>query len=337
MKNKRLVLLLSTFVLTASMTIGCGSSGNKYAATTEEYAAESAYDGAVESKSVYQNDSAELNAEGPMAEGATEVVDTSRKLITTMNISSETEDLDSVLSEVQNKVKELGGYIESSDIYNGSSYYSGSKPSRNAYLTLRIPANNLDKFVDVVEGSTNITNKSTSVEDVTLNYVDIESKKNALTSEEKRLLEILESAETVEDIITVESRLSEVRYEIESIESQLRTYDNKINYSTVYLSIDEVSKFTETQEKGPVQRMREGFVNSIAEVIAAVVEGFVWFVIHLPQIILILVAIVIVILIIRAIDKAGKKKNYKNMLKMQQVQQMPPMPPQNIQKDNNGK
>ena len=212
MKKRRLVLLLSTFVLTASMMLGCGSSGDKYAASTAEYATESAYDSAFESKSVYQDNGVELNTEAPMAEeSGTEVVDTSRKLITTMNISSETEDLDSVLSEVQNKVKELGGYIESSDIYNGSSYYSGSRPTRNAYLTLRIPANNLDKFVDVVEGSTNITNKSTSVEDVTLNYVDIESKKNALTSEEKRLLEILESAETVEDIITVESRLSEVR------------------------------------------------------------------------------------------------------------------------------
>ncbi len=326
MKKRSLTLILSTLVMTALIASGCGGDGgsSKYA-TTEEYATEAAYDNAFESKSVYQAEGSVMDAEAPMAEDLNgEVVDTSRKLITTMSISAETEDLDSVLANVQTKVKELGGYVESSDIYNGSNYYTGGKPKRNAYLTLRIPANNLDKFVEVVESSTNITNKSTNVEDVTLSYVDIESKKNALTAEEKRLLEILEKAETVEDIITVEERLSEVRYELESIESQLRTYDNRINYSTVNLSIDEVTKFTETEEKGPIQRMKEGFFDSIAEVIAFIIEACVWVVIHVPQIILVIIGVVIVILIIRAIDKAGKKKNLKRMAQMQQMTQMRP-------------
>ena len=321
MKKRSLKLIFGTLVMTALIASGCGSSGGstKYAAT-EEYATEAAYDNAFESKSVYESEGAAIEPEAPMAEDmSSEVADTSRKLITTMSISAETEKLDEALVQVQNKVKELGGYVESSDIYNGSNYYVGGKPKRNAYLTLRIPAKNLDKFVETVENSTNITNKSTNVEDVTLSYVDIESKKSALTTEEKRLLEILDKAETVEDIIKVEERLSEVRYQIESIESQLRTYDNRINYSTVNLSIDEVTKYTETAEKGPIQRMKEGFVNSIAEVISAVVEGFVWVVIHLPQIILVLIGVVIVILIIRAIDKAGKKKNAKRMAQMQQV------------------
>ncbi len=323
MKKRRLGALVVTLILTSSMIFGCGSS-NKSASAPMEFATEEAYDSSFEAKSVYQSEGAMGDVENSMAEGMdSQVVDTSRKLITTMNISTETEDLDSVLFEVQNKVKELGGYVESSDIYNGSSY-AGSKPRRNAYLTLRIPANNLDKFVEIVEGSTNITNKSTSVEDVTLNYVDIESKKNALKSEEKRLLEVLEKAETVEDIITIEQRLSEVRYQIESIESQLRTYDNKINYSTVYLDINEVTKYTDTAKKGPWQRMKEGFVESIAEVGDFFVEACVWFVVHIPQIILAILLLVVIVLIVRAIDKAGKKKRLKRMAMMQQ------MPPQNM-------
>ena len=69
---------------------------------------------------------------------------------------------------------------------------------------------------------------------MTLQYVDLESHKKALTTEQDRLIELMEQAETVEDIITIEGRLSEVRYQLESMESQLRTYDNKIDYSTVY-------------------------------------------------------------------------------------------------------
>ena len=348
MKKRKLGLLLSAIIMASVFASGCGSSGSKYASSTAEFATEEAYDNSFESKSVYQAEGAMDDLESPMeADMSSEVVDTSRKLITTMNVSTETEDLDSVLFQVQNKVKELGGYIESSDIYNGSSY-SGSR-RRNACLTLRIPANNLDKFIEVVEDSTNITNKSTNVEDVTLNYVDIESKKNALTSEEKRLLEILEKAETVEDIITIEQRLSEVRYQIESIESQLRTYDNKINYSTVYLNIDEVTKYTDTAKKGPWQRMKEGFADSIVEIGDFIVEACVWFVVHLPQIILVILLLVVIFFIIRAIDKAGKKKKLMRMQQMsgyasgqippQNMQGTAPMQsPQetNNQKDNNG-
>ena len=134
MKKRKIAAFLAAVCITALAIAGCGSSGsskNDYA--TAEYATEAAYDSSYEAKSVYQAEGPSVEAEVPMEEEqAGQVADTSRKLITTMNISAETEELDSVLSNVQNKVKELGGYIESSDIYNGSSYYTGNRPQRNA-------------------------------------------------------------------------------------------------------------------------------------------------------------------------------------------------------------
>ena len=171
------------------MLTACGSSDNataKYAATESAYATED-YD-------VYD---AVSEAEAPSAAegGAEQVNDTSRKLITTVNLDAETEDLEQTVSLVEQKVSALGGYIESSNIYNGTTYSGNS--SRSASITARIPAANIDAFVDSVEGNTNITRKAVNVDDVTLTYVDIESKRNSLRTEEKRLLEILESAETV--------------------------------------------------------------------------------------------------------------------------------------------
>jgi hypothetical protein len=221
-----------------------------------------------------------------------------------MNISAEAENLDDVLGSVNNKIKELGGYVESSNIYNGSRY-SGRTITRDASLTIRIPANKLDSFLETVEGVTNITNKSQNVEDVTLQYVDTESRKKALKAEEDRLLEIVESAETVEDIITVESRLSEVRYELESIESKLRTYDNKVNYSTIYLDITEVSKFTPVEQKSAGKRMVDGFIDSFKSVLHAISELFIWIVIHIPQLFILAVFVVVIVLVAR---KASKKK-----------------------------
>lgn len=317
---KRLYKGISLFAAFALVlgTAGCGSSGaNSSYYATPEMATESAYDEALYDSKTMAGGTADFNGEAlsEEAEPSQEVTDNSRKLITTMNISAETEDLDSVMANVQKRVKELGGYIEASSVYNGSYYYG--RGSRNASLTIRIPASNLDSFITAVEDETNITNKSTNVEDVTLHYVDIESRKNALKAEEKRLLEIVESAETVEDIIKVEERLADVRYELESIESQLRTYDNRINYSTVYLDIEEVTKYTETEPKGALERMGEGFTDSVDEVISAIVEFFIWLVVHIPQIIICLILIALVIIIIKVIDKAGKKKK---LMKMQMRQ-----------------
>jgi hypothetical protein len=295
------VKVLTGVLTVAFLLSGCGSSksdsGYMEAAATEE-----AYD----SNGVYEYKTADF-AEEPVNASGTEsqqVVDTSRKLITTMNISAEAENLDDVLGSVNNKIKELGGYVESSNIYNGSRY-SGRTITRDASLTIRIPADKLDSFLETVEGVTNITNKSQNVEDVTLQYVDTESRKKALKAEEDRLLEIVESAETVEDIITVESRLSEVRYELESIESKLRTYDNKVNYSTIYLDITEVTKFTPIEEKSAGKRMAEGFVDSCKSVLHAISELFIWIVIHIPQLFILAVFVTVIILVAR---KASKKK-----------------------------
>ena len=96
----------------------------------------------------------------------------------------------------------------------------------------------------MVEGVSNITYRQENVEDVTLDYVDVESRKKMLETEQQRLLELLETAESLDDILTIESRLTEVQYELDSKESQLRTYDNQIDYSTVYLDINEVVRYT---------------------------------------------------------------------------------------------
>ncbi len=329
------------------MTAGCGASGSSAPAAS--------YDNAVGSNAkvaLYEEaamaDEAAYDSEGGNSSAGT-VADTSRKLITTMTLNAETDDLAATVSKVENKIKELGGYIESSNMSNNANY--SSRISRSASMTARIPKENLDAFVELVEGSTNITDKSVNVDDVTLSYVDTESRKNALKTEEKRLLEILENAETVEDLITVESRLADVRYELESIESQLRSYDNKIDFSTVYLYIDEVVTFTPVEKESAATRMGKGFMQSVNEVKEGIVEFAIWFVVHIPQILVLLIIALIIILIIRLIDKGSRKKRIKRMQKMgaqggapvnmvmtPPVQQMPnpqmPQAPVNPQKEN---
>lgn len=238
---------------------------------------------------------------------------TERKLIKTVDISAETEAFDTLVPGLQKQVDALGGYIEVSQVYEIGSYYVDDRleKQRCANITARVPKEKLDGFLSSVAEQSNVTSHSENVEDVTLQYVDLESRKKALLTEQERLLELLAKAESVEDIIAIEGRLSEVRYQLESMESQLRTYDNKIDYSTVYLYIQEVRKYSAPQNASVGQRISRGFVKSLEDIGFGIQDFAIGFVIDIPYIVLWIVLIAIVVLIWRVLRKVWKKRAAK--------------------------
>lgn len=271
-----------------------------------------------ESMAVY-DDVAEIAEEEPAYEEgalATEVPENAvqeRKLIKTVNISAETESFDALIPELQGQVESLGGYIESISVYDINSYYVEEhlEKQRAADMTARVPKEKLDGFLARVGEQTNVTSRSESVEDVTLQYVDLESHKKALLTEQERLMELLGEAESVEDIIAIEGRLSEVRYQLESMESQLRTYDNRIDYSTVYLYVTEVRKYTPSVDASAGQRIANGFVKSLEDIGYGIRDFAIGFVINIPYIILWGVIIILAVLVWRRVRKVWKKKKQK--------------------------
>ena len=222
-----------------------------------------------------------------------------RKLITTVSIETETEQLDQVLNRVQSDVTAMGGYIESSHIsqdrtYTGNNQYT---TRRHATMTLRVPEKDLESLLETLAGSTNVLEESRSTEDVTLTYVDIESRKKSLETQRESLMRLLEQAETVEDIITIEDRLSYVNYEIERMGSQLRSYDNLVDYATVHLTIREVVEYTPVVEEPDtfMTRISRGFSRNLNRVGNGIVDFIVWLVSSLPQIVVIAVVVVILL------------------------------------------
>ena len=154
----------------------------------------------------------------------------------------------------------------------------------------------------------NVTQKNESVEDVTLQYVDVASRKKALETEQERLLELLAQAENMEDLLAIESKLSDVRYELENYGSQLRLLDNQIDYSTVNVDVDEVERVTDTGEKSFFGEIKDRFGNSLYTV-GRDIRGFVIVVLgSLPLLIVWAVIIVIAVLIVKKIRKGRKKK-----------------------------
>lgn len=256
--------VLTLLLCAALLLSGCGASKSSYAANEQAYAAETAaaYDAAA--------NSAESGTELPQG----------RKFIITMNVDAETDDLDSALENVSALLTEAKGYIQDQNIYNGSAYYGGRY--RSASLTLRIPAENLDQFQASVESVANVTSASRSSEDVTLQYVDTESRVNALKTEQDRLMELLSQAETMADLLEIESRLTQVRSDLESYTSQLKVLENQVDYATMYLSLSEVTEYTPVAEKSRLQKIGEGFVKSLKDLGNGILDLGVWVLVELP-------------------------------------------------------
>jgi len=184
-----------------------------------------------------------------------------RKWIITIDMNVETDDLDTLMTDLDQKINTLGGYVEDQNIHNGSNY--SSRRYRNANLTIRIPDEKVDQFTSEVSGMANVVSQNLRREDITLQYVATSSRVTALETEETRLLELLAEAENMSDLLEIEARLTDVRYELERHASQLRLYDNQVDYATIYLNISEVQEYTPVEEPTFFERIQTTFSNAL--------------------------------------------------------------------------
>ena len=298
--KKYLSLLLSLALLAVLLT-GCGSAGKSAAS----------YDSGMVEYAV-SDEAAMAPAEGAaMKNSATDTGSTqlpqNRKWIVTVNLTAETDDLDALRSALDEKIAALNGYVEDQSVYNGSIYDSGRR-YRSANLTVRIPADSIDAFLQDVGGLANIVRQNKSIEDVTLSYVATESRLKALETEEARLLELLSQAENMTDLLEIEARLSEVRSELENYASQKRLYDNQIDYATIYIAIEEVQEYTPTEEPSLWERIRDGFKDNLEGVGKGLLDVLVWFIVSIPTLVVLAVVVLILVLIVRRIRRRRKAK-----------------------------
>lgn len=265
-----------TLIMAAGMGIsslaGCGQSGMSKSAGADyavEEAAEADYSADAFTEdydSSYEGEEANNSAlNGGLSSGSTadvsdesQITDTdknSQKLIVTWDLNLQSEHYDDTLAEIEKSINSYGGYVEN---LSESSY----SELRYAYFTVRIPADKADAWIENLGVNGTVVSKSKNVENVTLTYVDTESRLKALRTEQESLLALMEKAENVEDIITIQSELTNVNYQIENYESTLRGLDNKVDYTTINVSIDEVKREVPV-ETTVFEEIREKFFASV--------------------------------------------------------------------------
>ena len=317
--NKKIAAVIGIATLSAVCLTGCGgaSQSASYKADTDFYA-ESKSDSYYGYESDYEGYS-EAPASGSSANTSYDINQSDRKLIKTVYLDVETLQFEEGCKTVEEYTGRLGGYIENSSTYNDSIYYYNNsyRKNRNANYTLRIPRENLDAFLNSIGNVGNITSQSTSTEDVTLSYLDIEARAKSLDIQQERLLALLEKAETVDEIIALEDRISDVTYQLEAQESILKNYDNLVSFSTVHLNLSEVERVTVAEPETVGERIAAGLDDTFYHIKEGFKDFTVDFVVNLPFIIIWLAVVAILVFIVILLVKAGKKIRAKRIAKKQ--------------------
>lgn len=289
MKRLFAVLLCAVFVISLA---ACSKS-----ADTAENAAQDIYYSTSDGKNYDEIGSAESTADSAASGEVTQ----NEKIIKTVELYVQTKEYDAYVSALTASVASAGGYIENStaDLGGYSDY------NRSATYIVRIPADKLGEFLTAADENGKITSKTENQQNVTLEYVDLESRIEAYKTEKETLSGLLEKADSLESILAIQERLSEVNYQIESYTSQLKVLENRVSYSTVTLNISEVERVTE-EETTLWTRIKNRFLNNIDNLVDNIQDFIVDFIGGLPIIIPTAAVIAVIVLILRKIIKKRK-------------------------------
>lgn len=311
LRNRSLKLLAMTLV-SSFVLLGCGSAASE--GTADYGATEAAADtGGFDAKlgSFYAEDNSledtkEVTGEEAPEEGTGELdpeeYTKERKIVYTSSISIETKKFDEDIKAIRELVQANGGYYESSSI-SGRAEYDG----RCASYSARIPANKYQQFMDSLGGIGSVTSSNENVDDITSQYVDVQARLKSLRTKLARLEELEAQAQTVEDLLAIEDRINDVQYDLENYTAQLRLYDDKVDYCTVSINVNEVVTYSEVKKDTAWNRFAEAFEDSFASFVEFL-QGLVIALIFILPYALVVAVIVLIIFFVTKKRRAARKK-----------------------------
>ncbi len=242
---------------------------------------------------------------------ATEPAADNDKIIYYYNASVETVRFDETLEAIDALIERYNAFIESSSV-TGSNYnsYDYGRSYRTAGYVIRVPKESFKQMTEEISSLGNLTYGNMQAQNITSQFIDTQSRLNAYRIEESRLLSMLEKAETVADMITIETRLSEVRYNIESLTTMLNNWTMQIDYSTVNLTVSEVKELTPevTIPRTLGEEIGDALGKTFKGILNTLRNLLIVFIAVLPVLAVIAVILLIILLIVKTVSKRKRKK-----------------------------
>ncbi|MBQ9157408.1 MAG: DUF4349 domain-containing protein [Eubacterium sp.] len=193
-----------------------------------------------------------------------------QKLVYTCNLSIETTSYKKTMGEIEDQIAKYSGIIESRNEYDRDTgwYRTGHEKTSGTMectIVVKIPSENYQDFLNSLDGKGKMTSKSMDVTNITRNYYDTQTVIESLKIQEKRLLKMMDEAKTIEDMITVEKRLTEVQTQLNQYKNQLSLMDTQVAYSTVTMDISEVMEYKTETPGRKTNTFSERFINNLED------------------------------------------------------------------------
>ena len=222
-----------------------------------------------------------------------------QKLIRTAQMNLETTDFEKAVQGLTDLTEQMGGYFESSSVGKRSN-------GRWADYTVRVPAAKYQAFLDQAGELCHETWRDTQQEDISERYYDTQGRLKTQQIKLERLQALLAKAENMEDIITIESAISETEQMIDDLSGTLRHYDGQVDYATVSISLSEVYKLSNVEEVPDsfMSRLGKAFTGGLADFAdglenfaVALAYGWMW----------LLILVVVAVAVVRVLRKHRRK------------------------------
>lgn len=223
-----------------------------------------------------QNEAVKKEAMPPSEDGSDHL--TNRKITTQFSIEMESKQYDQSLTTIETQIKAAKGYIEYAYNYHDNDEASVTKENRYTRFSIKIPKDALDAFVQKISDAGNILIKEENSLDITAEYKDIETRIKNLKIQEERLQKLLGEAANLSDMLQIESRLSEIGYQLESYENQLKNFNQEVDYATVNLLLTDVTSYQ--NQTSLTARIKEGWVEMTNQLKNTTSDVLVWLAVH---------------------------------------------------------
>ncbi len=227
------------------------------------------------------------------------------KIIYSGEATVETTEFENTIAALESMIDQYGGWVEASSV-NGAKYSSisrGNKINRSASYTIRVPNEVFGGLMEGLSALGNVPYSHVYTENVTSQYYDTQARLTTYQAQEQRLMELLDKAESVSDVIEIENELTEVRYRIESMQTSLRSWDRRVSWSTLSLSVNEVTEYTPEKGKSYGEKLSEAFSDGLE----ALADVFINFVEALPVLLFALLLLVAVVLILKRVILSSRR------------------------------
>ncbi|GAK05936.1 LOW QUALITY PROTEIN: hypothetical protein JCM19037_4474 [Geomicrobium sp. JCM 19037] len=273
-----LVFLFFAFV------VACSDNQNDEAADLSQEGNDSGADVAQDhAESEVELDEGETLDDSAANEAEVEAIDTAERMIVyNGHLTIDVERFQEAQDQIQQSIEEMNGFVVESSVQDaGDGEMSGT-------FAVRVPEENFTPFLDQIESlSLQVVDRMTTGEDVTEEYVDLESRLRSHEAVEERLLVFMEDADTTEDLLSISDDLADTQEQIETIQGRMNYLDHQVTYALVNINVRETAGSTLTDQTslntwGQASNMFTDTIN----VLMAIVSGVVVFVIGLSPVLI---------------------------------------------------